>query len=282
MSSRRPLKPFSGSLLILALLVATGAHAKTRADCDRVYQPQFGQPGKDINWEPTVDPIVDLMLKMAQTTPRDLVIDLGAGDGAIVIGAAQRFRARSIGIEYNPDLAKLGQCYVEVEGLTDKAQVIRGDIYQYDFSKATVLTLYLEYELNVRLRPTVLDMTPGTRVVSHRHSMGDWKPDQQSDYQGDPVFLWIVPVKAQGEWMLKGPGGETLRLSLTQKYQELTGSVEANGKTYSNLTGSIRGEAITVSFHDDRNAEHQWTGTVKNGRMSLSEGRGKPYQGTRT
>jgi hypothetical protein len=269
-------------LLVLALLLATEAHAKTRADCDRVYQPQFGQPGKDINWEPTVDPIVDLMLKMAQTTSRDLVIDLGAGDGAIVIGAAKRFHTRAIGIEYNPDLAKLAQCYVEVEGLTDKAQVIRGDIFHYDFSKATVLTLYLEYELNVRLRPTILDMRPGTRVVSHRHSMGDWQPDQKSDYQNDPVFFWIVPAKAQGQWTLKEPGGDTLRLSLTQTYQELTGSVEVGGKKYSNLTGSLRGEAITVSFNDERNTEHHWTGTVKSGRMRLSEARGRPYEGTRT
>ncbi len=266
--------------VVLLCVCSSAVYARERADCDRAYQPKFGQPGKDVAWEPTIEPIVDAMLKIANTTPRDLVIDLGAGDGAIVIGAAKRFGARGIGIEYNPDLARLAQCYIEVEGLTGKAQVIRGDIFEYDFSKATVLTLYLYPELNVRVRPLILDMRPGTRVVSHRHPMGDWKPDKKTDVDGDDVYFWIVPAKVQGKWTLsERSGGSTLTMALDQKFQELSGNVQISGKQYG-LQGQLRGAEITLGFRDENNLERKLTGKVDNGRMTLSEGQ-RQYQATR-
>lgn len=283
MPNRQSVK-FAGNLLISFVLlgvVATGtALSKERADCEREYRPQFGQEGKDVPWEPTVAPLADAMLKMAGTTPRDLVIDLGSGDGVIVVRAAKRFGARAIGIEYNPDLAKLAQCYAEVEGVSDKAQIIRGDLFEYDFSKADVLTLYLYPELNLRLRPTILDMRPGIRVVSHSHLMGDWQPDDQTAYQDHRAYLWIVPAKVAGIWSFKqADGGEAFDLTLEQQYQNLTGKAQMAERS-SRLQGALRGENITLSFKDGR-ITRRLTGTVANDRMMLSDG-ARSYVGTRT
>ncbi len=154
--------------------------AKDRRECDRDYKPQVGQSGKDVVWVPTPDEVVQRMLRMAKVTPQDTVYDLGAGDGKIAI-AAGKIGATSVGIEYNPDMAKLAQCYVQAENLAGKTRIIQGDVFKEDFSKASVVTMYLLPELNLRLRPTILNMKPGTRVTSHQFTMGDWEPDETAE-----------------------------------------------------------------------------------------------------
>ncbi len=151
--------------------LASLADGKTREDCEREYTPQRGQAGKDVIWVPTGDEVVARMLELAKVTSADKVYDLGAGDGKIPIAAGKQFGATAVGVEYDADLVKHAQCLVEAEGVQDRVTVVQGDIFETDFSDATVVTLYLLPELNLRLRPTLLDMKPGTRVVSYSFTM---------------------------------------------------------------------------------------------------------------
>ena len=168
--------------------------AEERATCDRAYKPTVGQEGKDVVWVPTPDEVVQRMLQVAKVTPKDIVYDLGAGDGKIAI-AAGKLGARSVGIEYNPDMAKLAQCYVQAEKLTAKTRIVQGDVFESDFRDATVVTMYLLPELNVRLLPKLLkDLKPGTRIVSHAFQMGTWKPEQTLDVGGRAVYFWTIPA----------------------------------------------------------------------------------------
>ena len=168
--------------------------APDRASCDVAYKPQVGQQGKDVIWVPTPDEVVQRMLQVAKVTPKDTVYDLGAGDGKIAI-AAGKLGATAIGIEYNPDMAKLGQCYAEAEKLAGKVRIVQGDVFESDFRDATVVTLYLLPALNLKLLPKLLkDLKPGTRIVSHAFSMGNWKPEQTLDVNGRAVYFWTIPA----------------------------------------------------------------------------------------
>ena len=189
---------FTRSIKIVALAglfalavgnVSAQVVAEDRATCDRAYKPQVGQQGKDVIWVPTPDEVVQRMLQVAKVTPKDIVYDLGAGDGKIAI-AAGKLGATSVGIEYNPDMAKLAQCYVQAEKLTGKTRIVQGDVFESDFRDATVVTMYLLPELNVRLLPKLLkDLKPGTRIVSHAFQMGTWEPEQTLDVGGRADLL---------------------------------------------------------------------------------------------
>jgi len=164
------------------------------------------------------------MLKMAEVTGADRVYDLGAGDGKIAIAAARDFGARAVGVEYDPQLARLAQCYVQADRLGERVQIVHGDIFETDFSSATVVTLYLLPELNVRLRPTILKMKPGTRVVSHSFLMGDWEPDQRSLTEDGSAYLWIVPAQVAGNWSFReADGNGRFAVQLEQEFQQLRG-----------------------------------------------------------
>ena len=165
---------------------------------DEIYRPNMGQTGKDVIWIPTPDTLVTKMLQAAKTNETDVVYDLGAGEGKIPIAAARDFKARSVGIEYNPDMAALAKRNAERAGVADKVKIIAGDIFENDFSEATVVTLYLLPELNVKLRPSILKMRPGTRVVSHAFHMRDWEPDDVIYDNEREAFLWIVPATIAG------------------------------------------------------------------------------------
>src|SRR6266513_2493154 len=161
------------SLLALFLSVTlTGAYARAQQ-----YEPHVGQEGKDVIWVPTPQALVDKMLDMAKVTPKDYVIDLGSGDGRTVITAAKR-GARALGIEFNPDMVALSRRNAAKAGLSDKATFVEADIFRSDLSPATVITLFLLTDLNLKLRPTILTLKPGTRIVSNTFRMGDWEPDE--------------------------------------------------------------------------------------------------------
>ena len=186
------------ALALLPVLFAGGAAAQSvaadRAACERTYTPRSGQDGKDVVWVPTPDAVVQRMLQIVDVTAADVVYDLGAGDGKIAIAAARR-GARAVGIEYNPNMVRLAQCFVAAEGLSGKARIVRGDVFTSDFREATVVTLYLLPELNLRLLPKLLkDLKPGTRVVSHAFDMGDWKPEQKVTVDGKEVYRWTIPA----------------------------------------------------------------------------------------
>ena len=210
----------------------------------RDFEPQVGQRGKDVIWLPTAQALVDRMLDMAKVTARDYVIDLGSGDGRTVIAAANR-GAKALGIEYNPDMVELSRRRAAEEGVRDKATFVRADIFNSDFSQATVLTMFLLPELNLRLRPIILTMKPGTRVVSNSFDMGDWKPDQTVEAartctQYCRAFLWIVPAKVQGSWQVAQGV-----LELTQTFQMLSGSLYSGNIVAPISNGWVKGDELT-------------------------------------
>ncbi len=262
----------SSTAVALAGLLAAAVvnvDAKDRRECDRDYKPQVGQSGKDVVWVPTPDEIVQRMLRMAKVTPQDVVYDLGAGDGKIAI-AAGKLGATSVGIEYNPDMAKLAQCYVQAENLAGKTRIIQGDVFKEDFSKASVVTMYLLPELNLRLRPMILNMKPGTRVTSHQFTMGDWEPDETAEVDYRTAYLWIVPAKVEGAWTLReqGAGNAQYMVNLSQKYQKVTGDVAAGPAKQPLVGATVRGEEIRFAFNDDKGVTRTLTGTVRGNELT--------------
>jgi len=252
------------------LLLTSTAESRTRAECERDYKPQVGQAGKDVVWVPTPDELVNKMLTMARVTPKDFVVDLGAGDGKIAIAAGKKFGATALGIEYNPEMAKLAQCFVQAEGVADKVKIIQGDIFKEDFSKATVVTMYLLPELNIRLRPTILNMKPGTRVTSHQFTMGDWEADETAEIEYRSAYLWIVPAKVEGNWTFREDGGgkTTFAVALTQQFQRIKGEATMGGNRNPLVGATLRGEEIRFAFNDDKGQTRTLTGTVRGSEFS--------------
>ena len=221
------------------------------------------------------------MLDLAKVTPNDYVIDLGSGDGRTVITAAKR-GAKAMGVEYNPDMVALSKRNAAKEGVGDKAQFVQGDIFETDFSKATVITLFLLPDLNIKLRPKILDMKPGTRVVSNSFTMGDWQSDQSvtaSEKEGCTsyctAYLWIVPAKVEGKWKLAD--GE---LSLKQNFQMVSGALNSGDKVSEIAKGTLRGDKITFTA-----GGAQYTGTVSGttmkGTVKSGAGSSSPFTATR-
>jgi SAM-dependent methyltransferase len=237
-----------------------------REECEREvgYRPKAGQKGKDAIWAATPDEFVNRMLVMARTTADDYVIDLGAGDGNFAIAAAKRFGARSLGIEYNPDLVKLAQCMVRRSGAEGRARVVEGDVFKEDFSSADVLTIFLLPHLNQCLRHRVLAMRPGVRVVSYLFSMGDWEPNDLAAKDLDVAFLWIVPARVGGRWTFREAGGSGMRFAvdLSQFYQKVGGELTLNGGRQPLLGATLHGDLLRFSFQDDRGVHRNFTGKV--------------------
>ena len=237
--------------LLLALLglvpalLPGAAHAQAGKS---EYTPQVGQEGKDVIWVPTPQALVERMLDMAKLTAKDIHYDLGSGDGRTVIAAAKR-GATAYGVEFNPDMVALSERAAAKEGVSGKAKFIHGDIFQTDFSQATVLTLYLLPSLNVKLRPTILKMKPGTRVVSHAFSMDDWQADQTDNVEGRTAYLWIVPARVEGtwRWSVSGSGPKDYELMLRQQYQQVEGVVRLDDKMGQLRNVKLDGDRITFS-----------------------------------
>jgi precorrin-6B methylase 2 len=257
------------SVLAAAVLAAAPAAYAQQKD----FKPHVGQQGKDVVWVPTPDEVVERMLNVAQTKPEDYVIDLGAGDGKIAIAAAKKFGARSLGIEYNPDMVALAQRNAQAAGVLGKAQIVQGDIFTTDFTQATVLTMYLLPSLNMKLRPQILAMRPGTRVVTHAFNMEDWEPDETSDVDGRRVYLWVVPAGVAGRWAmeLSGAGAsEKISLNLDQRYQKIEGAAYL-GSTLAGLREPrLSGFRISFAYVDNHGVRRDFTGRVTGGTMEGS------------
>jgi precorrin-6B methylase 2 len=253
------------TLFVLALVVAvTGLSAQTTTQKPKPFEPSVGQAGKDVVWVPTPQELVEKMLDLAKLTPNDFLIDLGSGDGRTVITAAKR-GATALGIEYNPDMVELSRRNAEAAGVSKKATFQQADLFETDFSKADVVTMFLLPTINMRLRPTILKMKPGTRIVANTFTMEDWEADETAQATKDCVswctaLLWIVPANAEGTWTVGGSP-----LTLTQKFQMLSGTMGSQA-----VTGRLRGTAVTF---DAGNVKY--TGTVNGNTMSgtMSGGR---------
>lgn len=235
--------------VIAALAAARGLAQDFPQHGDEMYRPRLRQPGKDVMWLPTPDALVTRMLQAAKTGPRDVVYDLGAGDGRIPVAAAREFRARAIGIEYDGDLAALARRNAARAGVADRVTIIQGDIFKEDFSRATVVTLYLLPDLNQQLRPRLLAMAPGTRVVSHMWDMGEWEPDEAFRVEDSEAFLWTVPARVDGRWTLADENrfleGE---LELVQRFQRIGGTLTIRGATQTLLGAFVHGDVIGFTF----------------------------------
>ena len=257
---------------LAALLFAFPAAAQKNGK-EKEFEPHVGQAGKDVIWVPTPDEVVERMLRMAQVGANDYVIDLGAGDGKIAIMAAKKFGARSMGIEYNPDMAKHAQGNVEKAGVGGRARIVQGDIFASDFTQASVITMYLLPALNLKLRPQILAMRPGTRVVSHSFNMDDWEPDETSSLDGRRAYFWLVPASVAGTWAFESSGGgatEKTELTLEQRYQKLEGSI-ALGQVQAGLRDTrLRGFTIAFSYVDGNSVRRDLTGRVSGNRMEGS------------
>jgi len=241
--------------MTLVALASGAAHAQGFPKYgDEIYQPRLRQPGKDVMWLPTPDAMIARMLEAAKTNSNDIVYDLGAGEGRIPIAAAKQFGARAVGIEYDPKLAALAQRNAERAGVADKVTIIEGDIFKEDFTKATVVTLYLLPDLNYQLRPQILAMKPGTRVVSHMWDMGEWEPDEAFVVEGSEAFLWIVPAKVAGRWTVRDDRGFTGEANITQEYQRIGGTITLRGKTQPLLGAYINGATMGFTFVDSDGA----------------------------
>ncbi len=276
---RRPAARILILILLGAAALASGSTLAQKASSPD-YVPQVGQQGKDVIWVPTPQELVERMLDMAQVTPNDYVIDLGAGDGRTIITAAKR-GARALGIEYNPDMVTLARRNAELAGVSGSAQFIQGDIFKTDFSQADVLTLYLLPSLNLKLRPTILKMRPGTRVVSHAFTMHDWQPDQTGKVEDRTAYLWIVPASVEGTWRLSASDGnsDSDELVLRQRFQYADGLVRINGKTGQLRSFKIHGTQVSFTMFEPTPEEplrYEFTGRVTDetmgGVVKLPEG----------
>jgi len=233
------------SALLLSVFV-TGVSAQPQST-QKQFEPSVGQEGKDVVWVPTSQELVNKMLDLAKVTASDYVIDLGSGDGRTVITAAKR-GARARGIEYNPDMVELSKRSAIKEGVTGKASFAKADLFESDFSQATVITMFLLPDINLKLRPKILDLKPGTRIVSNTFTMGEWKEDdtvtagdESSNYYRT-ARLWIVPAKIEGTWQLAQ--GE---LTLRQSFQMVTGTLKTGGNNVPIANGRLRGDQLSFS-----------------------------------
>jgi precorrin-6B methylase 2 len=226
-------------LAICLSFVASMAFGQTKP---KPYTPESGQEGKDVVWVPTPQPLVEKMLDLAKVTPKDLVMDLGSGDGRTVITAAKR-GAQAIGVEYNPDMVELSKQNATEAGVNGKATFVKADLFETDLTKATVITMFLLPQINMKLRPKILDLKPGTRIVSNSFTMEDWEADETATVTEDcsswcTALLWIVPAKVEGTWT--SPQGD---LVLTQKFQVVSGTL--GGKPISD--GRLLGDQLTFT-----------------------------------
>jgi len=277
------------ALALCLLFAATSGYVQ--AATKHHYTPEVGQSGKDAVWVPTPQKLVDTMLDMAQVTAADYVIDLGSGDGRLVITAAKR-GAMALGIEYNQDLVEFSRRAAVNEGVNTRASFEKADIFESDFSKATVITLFILPEMNLKLRPKILNLQPGTRIVSNTYGMEDWEPDQTlaladhyspewyteqySDFSENSLLvwniahLWIVPAKVNGTWEL-----DDGQISFTQKFQKITGTLTMREKEMK-FSGKLEGDKITFIAGGT-----VYTGTVSDNTISGTHGGGGSWKATR-
>jgi hypothetical protein len=206
----------------------------------------------DVPFVPTPEETVQAMLAVAQVGPEDFVIDLGSGDGRIVIAAAKDFGARAMGVDLNRQLVEQSKRSAERAGLKDRVEFREQDLFDTDLSRATVLTLYLLPGVNLRVRDKILsEMQPGARVVSHDFDMGDWEPDMVAEIGNDTVYLWVIPARVEGAWSIDLPGekgAEQAEVQLEQSFQAIEGEVVSGGRSTPIKQALLVGDVIALEL----------------------------------
>jgi len=257
-----------GSMVLALTLALAAMPAAAQQQGDKEFTPQVGQAGKDVIWVPTPPELVEKMLQMARITPNDFVIDLGSGDGRIAIAAAKKFGARSMGVEYNPDMVALSNREAQRQGVADKVKFVKADIFETDFSQATIITMYLLPDLNLKLRPKILDQKPGTRVASHQFNMGEWQPDETANIDNRLAHLWIVPAKAGGTWSLRiDDKAQERPLVIRQSFQMLSVQVNSGNATLAFTDGRVRGDEVSFAIMD-ASVRREFSGRIQDNSMN--------------
>jgi len=246
--------------VILSLLALTLSAGVAFAQGQKPFEPEVGQAGKDVVWVPTPQALVDKMLSMAKVTKADVVYDLGSGDGRTVISAA-KLGATGVGIEYNPDMVELSKKNAAAAGVSARATFVKADLFETDLSKANVITMFLLPSINLKLRPKILDLKPGTRIVANTFTMEDWQADETFTVTDGcssswcTALLWIVPAKVAGTW--NTPNGA---LTLTQNFQLVSGTLGNQA-----VQGKLNGSEISLTA-----GTQKWTGTVEGNTIKFS------------
>ena len=256
-------------LTVFLCLMPANVYAQAQpAPAKEQFEPRVGQEGKDVVWVPSPQAVVNKMLDMAKVTPKDYIIDLGSGDGRTVITAAKR-GAKALGIEYNPEMVELSKRNAAKEGVSDNATFQKADLFESDFSQATVISMFLLPDINLKLRPKILDLKPGTRIVSNTFTMAEWQADETATVDGECIsyctaLLWIVPAKVGGTWQLSQ--GE---LALKQTFQMISGTLKSGNVSTPITNGRLRGDQISFTAggaqYTGRVNGNAMEGTVKGG-----------------
>lgn len=232
-------------LSLLSLLLMAAPNPASALD-------EFGSSILDVPYVPTRDEVVQAMLKMAQVSEQDLLYDLGSGDGRIVVTAAKERGARGVGIDLDPRRVREAKANAKSAGVEEKVEFIQGDIFETDFSQASVITMYLLPAVNIKLRPRILsEMPPGTRIVSHAFDMGDWEPDQKDQITGSYVYLWIVPAPVEGAWRWRGSDGRDYQVELEQKYQQVQGRAWIDDRPAQLQSAELKGDLLRLTLQAD-------------------------------
>jgi SAM-dependent methyltransferase len=267
------------AVVLFCSLSALPAGAQQTAP--KPFEPVSGQAGKDVVWVPSPPEMVNKMMEMARVTPADFVIDLGSGDGRNVIAAA-KLGARSLGVEFNPDMVALSRRRAQEAGVADKAQFVEADMYTYDISKATVMALFLLPVNMNKLAPKFLALPPGSRIVGNTFGIDGWEPDARETLSPASeceswceALLWIVPAKVAGTWTMAGGS-----IALTQEYQMVQGTVNTGGAPETVKIGRLRGEEITFTA-GDITYKGKVTGNTIEGTMTTAKGTTTPWRATK-
>lgn len=252
--------------MALAVLLGQVPNAHAQRSPGR-YRPTAGQAGKDVVWMPTAQASLDGMLAMARLTPADRFVELGSGDGRVSITAARQFGVHALGVEYDPELVTLARHHAEAAGVADRVSFVEADLFDVDLSSADVISLYLLPHLNLKLRPKLLALPAGTRIVSQSFGMGEWRPDQRRMRSGNESFLWIVPAKVEGEWWLKHEDGDSVQLALRQHYQFIVGTARCEGGPVRLIDPRVSGAHIRFVLASRPAGRREYVGRIEGDRM---------------
>jgi SAM-dependent methyltransferase len=265
-------------LLVASLFVLSTASAY--AQTAKPFEPVSGQAGKDVVWVPSPPEMVNKLMELGNVTAKDIVMDLGSGDGRNVIAAA-KLGARALGVEYNPDMVALSRRLAQEAGVADKAQFVEADMYTYDISNATVMALFLLPVNMNKLAPKFFNLAPGSRIVANTFGIDGWEPDERVTLPPATeceswceALLWIVPAKVAGTWTM--PNGT---MTLTQEYQTVQGTIAVGGSAQTVKMGRLRGEEIKFTA-DDVTYKGKVTGNTIQGTMTTPKGE-RPWTATR-
>lgn len=261
-----------------ALLASCAAAAQPAA------APQIGQVSRDSVWVPTPERVIRRMLQMADTTPDDLVVDLGSGDGRIPIHAARHFGARAIGVELEENLIRLAVEAARAQGVAERVRFVRQDLFEFDLGSATVVALYISPGVMTRLAPRLRALKPGTRVVSHFFTLGEWEPDESIRVDDRTAHLWVVPADVRGTWTLR-TGDDVLSVTVEQVRQRITLRGQRAGRAVPVIGARLRGTEIGFGAFDPDGSVRHYRGRIEGARMSGdSDGPGAapvPWSATR-